>query len=312
MKLRTNFHIYAVITITFWSSAFVFTRLALRYFSPLSLGFLRYFIASLSLLVFIFAVKIKIPNKNDIKWFILAGFFGFFFYIITFNLGSSTVPASTCSLMIATAPVITTLLARIINKEKLTIIKYIAIIIEFIGVGVLTLMNGIFFINIGFVWLILASISLSIYNILQRKLTKKYSAVQTSVFSIWFGTIMLFIFLPNSFTEIKNAPSMQIIYLIILGVFPSAIAYITWSYAFSKAKYTSSVTNYMFITPFLTTLLGVILAKETPDLATIFGGIIIMIGMLIYNFFDKPRKNIASGHNVMRNSIENYYKTLDK
>jgi len=284
MKLRDNFHIYAIITIIFWSSAFVFTRLALRHFSPLSLGFLRYFIASLSLLIFALIVRIKIPNKNDIKWFIISGFFGFFFYMIVFNFGSVTVSASTSSLIMATAPVITTLLARIIHKEKLRIIQYIAIIIEFIGVGVLTIMNGIFSINAGLIWLILASIALSIYNLLQRKLTGKYSAIQTSTFSIWFGTVLLLIFLPNSITEIKTAPLIQIMYLIILGVFSSAVAYISWTCAFSKAKNTSSVTNYMFLTPFLTTLLGIFLANETPDFATIIGGIIIMIGMFVYNF----------------------------
>ena len=291
MKIKDNYHIYAIITIIFWSSAFVLTRLALKYFSPFSLGFLRYLIASISLLIFIIFIKIKIPKKEDIKWFILAGFFGFFFYILAFNLGSSTVSASTSSLIIATAPVITTLFARIIHKEKLTIIQYTAIIIEFIGVGVLTLTNGIFSVNTGFLWLISASIALSIYNILQRKLAKIYSAIQASVFSIWFGTILLFIFLPNSFTEIKNVPSIQIIYILILGIFPSAFAYITWTYAFSKSKNTSSVTNYMFITPFLTTILGIIIAKETPDSTTISGGIIIIIGMFIYNFSNKLIKN---------------------
>jgi drug/metabolite transporter (DMT)-like permease len=76
-------------------------------------------------------------------------------------------------------------------------------------------------------------------------------------------------------------------------VFPSAIAYLTWTYAFSLSKKASSVTNYMFLTPFLTTFLGVFLANETPDFATIIGGIIIMIGMFVYNFYDKIilRKN---------------------
>ena len=287
MKLRDNYQIYAIITIFFWSSAYVFTRLALRYFSPLSLGFLRYFIASISLLLFALFTKIKIPNKADIIWFIIAGFFGFFFYMITFNFGTAAVSASTSSLIIATVPVITTLFARIIYKEKLGIIQYAAIIIEFIGVGVLTIMNGVFSINTGLIWLILASISLSIYNLLQRKLTRKYSAIQTSIFSIWFGTILLLIFLPNSITEIKNIPLTQVMYLIILGVFCSAVAYISWTYAFSKAKNTSSVTNYMFLTPFLTTLMGILIAKEIPDFATIIGGIIIIVGMFIYNFFDK-------------------------
>jgi drug/metabolite transporter (DMT)-like permease len=287
MKLKDNFHLFAIITIIFWSSAYVFTRLALRFFTPLSLGFLRYFIASLSLILIALIIKINLPQKSDIKWFLLAGFFGFFFYMIAFNKGSAAVSAATGSIIIATTPIITTILARIIYKEKIKVMQYISIIIEFIGVGVLTLMNGIFSVNIGIIWLLFASTALSIYNLLQRKITKKYSAIQTAIISIWFGTIMLFLFLPSSVDEIKNAPLAQIIYIVILGIFPSAIAYVTWTYAFSKAKTASSVTNYMFFTPFLTTILGFLLAKETPDLSTIIGGTIIIIGMFIYNFSDR-------------------------
>ena len=297
MKLRDNFHLFAATTILFWSLAYVMTRLALGYFSPFSLGFFRYFIASIVLLFIAIIIKINIPAKNDIKWFIFAGFFGFFFYMIVFNIGSITVPASTSSIIIATTPIITTLLARIFFKEKLKVIQYIAIIIQFMGVGILTLMNGIFSINKGLIWIILASISLSIYNLLQRKITQKYSAIQSVIISIWFGTIMLFIFLPNSIGEIKNVTIIPIIYLTILGVFSSAVAYITWTYALKIAKNTSYVTNYMFLTPFIATIFGILLAKEIPDIYTIIGGIIIILGMVIFNFSDIIMNKYRSRNN---------------
>jgi drug/metabolite transporter (DMT)-like permease len=232
------------------------------------------------------------PRKGDIIWFVLAGFFGFFAYMVTFNIGSLSATASTCSLVIATSPVITTLLAGIIYREKLKVIQYIAIIIEFAGVGVLTLLNGIFSVNSGLIWLILASVSLSIYNLIQRKLIKTYSAIQAVIFSIWLGSLLLMIFIPGSVTEIKTAPAAQIFYLIILGVFASAIAFIFWTHALSKAANVSTVTNYMFITPFSVTLLGFFLVNETPDTATITGGIIIIAGMFLYNFHDKIFKNV--------------------
>jgi len=293
MKLKNNFHVFAMITILCWSLGYVFTRLALRYFSPLSLGFLRYFIASVSIIIFALIIKIKMPDKNDIKWFILSGFFGFFIYIITFNIGSVNVSASTGSLIISATPVITAIMAKILFREKLRIIQYFAIIIQFLGVCIILLYNGILSINIGLIWLILASISLSIYNLLQRKLTKTYSARQVSIFSIWFGAILLLIFLPNSVTEIVDVPPVQIVYLLILGIFAGAVAYISWAYALSKAENVSSVTNYMFLTPLLTALLGILLANEIPDIETIIGGAIIITGMFIFNFYDKIfiRKN---------------------
>lgn len=287
MNFKNSFHPYACITIIFWSLAYVLTRLTLRYFSAFSLGFLRYFIASCALVIIAICTKMKPPRRADLPWFFAAGGIGFFFYMIAFNQGQATVSASTGSVVIATVPIITALLARFVYQEKLQRFQWMAIIIEFIGVAVLTLMNGIFSINIGLVWLLLAAMGLSIYNLLQRKLTKTYTALQTSTYSVFFGTILLAIFAPTSIQEISHAPAIQIVYLVILGVFSSAIAYVAWAKAFTKAKQTSQVSNYMFITPFLTSILGFLLAGEIPDPTTLVGGGIILLGVLIFNFGGK-------------------------
>ncbi|MET0018058.1 EamA family transporter [Oscillibacter sp.] len=284
MKLINSFHPYAGLTILFWSLAYVLTRLTLQYFSAFSLGFLRYAVASCALLVIILTAKIKAPGKADLKWFLLSGFFGFFLYMIAFNKGCETVTAATSSVIIAIVPVITALLARFIYEEKLSGIQWAATAVEFSGVIVLTLLNHAFSLNSGVFWLLLAAVSLGVYNLLQRKLTKIYSGLQASAYSIFAGTVMLAVFLPASVREARGAPSFQLIYIVILGVFSSAVAYATWAQAFKKAKQTSSVSNYMFITPFLTTLLGFLLAGETPDLPTTAGGAVILTGVLIFNF----------------------------
>lgn len=152
---------------------------------------------------------------------------------------------------------------------------------------ILTLMDGIFTVNTGLIWLFFAAIALSAYNLLLRKLLKDYSALQVSTFSIFAGTLMLTIFLPTSVREIRNAMPIHLLYILILGIFSSAIAYLAWSKAFSKAKKASTVSNYMFITPFLTTLLGFLITKELPDCSTIFGGTIILLGLFIFNFGER-------------------------
>ena len=72
--------------------------------------------------------------------------------------------------------------------------------------------------------------------------------------------------------------------MLVLGIGSSAIAYVSWAKAFSKAKKTSQVSNYMFVTPFLTSILGFLLAGEVPDQATLIGGAIILLGVLLFNF----------------------------
>lgn len=284
MKFKNSFHPYAMVTIVFWSLAYVLTRLTLQFFSAFSLGFLRYFVASGALLVIAVMTKMQLPRKRDIPWFLASGGIGFFFYMIAFNQGQATVTAATGSVVIATVPVITALFARFVYGEKLMRFQWCAIAVEFVGVAVLTLMNSTFSVNTGLLWLLLAALALSIYNLLQRKLTKTYTALQASAYSILFGTCMLAVFAPTAIQEVSQAPSIQYFYLAVLGVCSSAVAYVSWAKAFSKARKTSQVSNYMFVTPFLTSILGFLLAGEVPDKATLVGGGIILLGVFLFNF----------------------------
>ncbi len=79
----------------------------------------------------------------------------------------------------------------------------------------------------------------------------------------------------------------------VLGVFPSAVAYVTWSAAFQRAPRTSDVSNYMFITPFLSTLAGFLLNGEAPDVSTLLGGAVILTGVAIFNYRERGPGNPA-------------------
>ena len=284
MNFKNSFHPYAIVCIIFWSLAYVFTRLTLQYFSAFSLGFLRYSIGSITLIIIGIITKMKLPEIKDVPWFLAAGASGFFLYIILFNMGMLSVSSATSSVIIATAPVITALLSHFIYHEKVMAYQWLAFLIEFIGVVVLALMNSTFSVNSGILWLLIAAILFSIYNLLQRKLTKKYSALQATTFSLLSGTCMLAIFAPTAIKELSAAPAIQLFDLAFLGIFPSAIAYLAWAKAFSKSKNTSHVSNYLFVTPFLTTILGFVVNGEVPGNATAIGGGIIIWGLVIFNF----------------------------
>jgi drug/metabolite transporter (DMT)-like permease len=62
----------------------------------------------------------------------------------------------------------------------------------------------------------------------------------------------------------------------------------------------------MFITPFLTTILGFLLAGEVPDRSTLYGGVIILAGVYIFNFggrlFDKTYQSESHKQSGLRQS----------
>lgn len=284
MRFKNSYHPYAATTILFWSMAFVFTRLALPYFSGYSLGLWRYAAASAVLLPVALVTRMQPPRLRDVPWFLLAGAVGFAVYMVVFNLGSRLVSASTGSVMLATTPILTALLARIVYREKLTPLQYAAIGLSFSGVVVLTVLRGGFTFGGGIAYMLLSAFLVAVYNLLQRKLTKSYAPLRSTAISIFFGTAMLCVFLPDAVTELAAAPPIAYLYVLILGIFSSAVAYCAWSKALSLAQNTSSVSNYMFVTPFVTTLLGLWIAGEPVELSTMAGGLLIIAGLLLFRF----------------------------
>jgi drug/metabolite transporter (DMT)-like permease len=258
--------------------------MALRHFSVYSLGLLRYIIASAILLVLAPMLGVRRPAFKDAPKFAFAGAIGFFLYMIVFNKGSAMETAATASIILATAPVITSLMSWAFFREKLSAIQWAAIAVEFSGILTLTLWNGVLSTGRGIPWLIAAACLLGTFNLQQRKLVKIYSGLQASIFSIFFGTAMLAVFAPSAFEEARQAEPVFLYYAAVLGIFSSALAYVTWSVAIERAPGASHVSNYMFLTPFVASLLGFLIAGEIPGMGTLTGGAIILFGVFLFNF----------------------------
>lgn len=280
---KNSYHLYAWITITGWGLAFVFTRIGLQELSYTTLGLLRNGIASLALIALVFILKIQPFQKKDTGRFILSGGSGFFLFILIFNKGAQTVTAATASVIMATVPIMTALIAWAFYREKLQWFQWVAIVIEVGGIILLTRGQGDLSANHGIIWLLLAALSLSVYNIIQKKLTRTYEPLRVSVYSVLVGTLFFLIFLPSSFPEVKTLTLPLWGIVITLGVVSTAIAYICWAKAFSLAENTSQVSNYMFITPLLATVFGIFLVKEIPDKYFLQGSFVILSGLLLFN-----------------------------
>lgn len=271
-----------MITIFSWGIGNVFTRVALRTFSPFAIGFWRYAIATAILVTLVAIKKIPPPARADLPWFVLSGFTGFAFYMVAYNMGYVTVTAATGSVISATVPLLTAALAWLVFKETLGVFQWLAILMQFSGILIIALHGGRFSVSEGVLWMLLSALSLSVYNLLQRKMTEKYSALQCSVYSIFCGTAMLAAFAPRAMHELPGAKSEAVFAVAFLGVFASAVAFLSWTKAFSLAEKASQVSNFMFFTPLLSTVLEIVLLRELPDIATALGGIVILLGALLF------------------------------
>ncbi|MHC1691936.1 MAG: DMT family transporter [Sphaerochaetaceae bacterium] len=274
----------AFITVVFWSSGFVFTRLAVRYFSPFSLGLLRYGTATVVVVAIGLCKRIGLPKAKDIPLFLLMGALGFTFYMILFNQAMLTISAATGSILGATVPVMTALFSAWFFKEKISVVGWFSIAVNFVGILILTLWHGTFSLESGLVLMVAAAVSFAAYNLMQRFATKNYTPLQATVYSIVSGTLLLMVFLPQLLKELSTAPLEGILDGVYMGIFPSAIGFILWTKALSYASHMNTVTNFMFVTPLLSTILEYIMTKEVPDTGTILGGTIILVGLMLFSY----------------------------
>ena len=273
----------AFIAIFFWATAFVLTKVVLKEVDVTTLGVLRYFFASIIVIFILIKQKISLPKLKDIPAFVFAGFSGYAGYIVFFNMATLLSSPSTLSVINALAPAITAIVAYFICNEKIKIIGWISMGISFCGILILTLWNGTLTVNKGVIYMLIGCVLLSLYNISQRYLTKKYSSFDVSMYSMLIGGILLVVYSPSSVRNIFSISFNSLILIIYMSVFPSIISYFFWTKAFEIAKHTTEVTSFMFVTPVLATLMGIIILGDIPKLSTLIGGVVIILGMIIFN-----------------------------
>ena len=290
---KFKMHVLAITTIFLWSFNYVFTRIAVRYYPPESFAFLRYAVASFTLLAYAFIKKVRPPVLRDVPLFFFGGAIGFAFYIYLFNTGTQFVAASVASFINSSAPVITVVFARIFLKEKISGLGWASAVCAFAGVGIITLSGGAEF-NLGGLWILGGAMLFSGYSIFQRKLLLHYKPLEITTYCIIAGGIMLSVFAHRSLPYFLTAPPVQILAVVFTGVFPAAIAYVCWANALSHADKTNEVTNYLFILPILTTILGFIIINEVPGASVYIGGGVVILSVLGVNLQNKYKIQVES------------------
>ncbi len=269
-------------TIILWASAFVGIRYGLTYYSPGGLALLRYFIASICMLILYFSLpKRNKINLRDLPLLFLLGVLGFAVYNVSLNYGEITVPAGIASFIIGLIPVITISFAILFLNEKITVKIALGLAVSLIGMLLIMLgeHGGVKF-DYGVLLVLVATLMGGIYTSMQKPILKKFHPIELTAFAIWSGTIAMMIYAPDVIKTIAIAPWHVTAVIAYLGIFPAAIAYVVWAYAFSKTDASKAV-MYLYAMPILSTLMGYLFLGEIPALLSIIGGLIALSGVAL-------------------------------
>lgn len=281
-------HLLSFAALLCWTSANVFTRLALAHFSPLPLATARYVTASLALIALGCVWRIGLPRARDLWRFFASGGIGTTLNVIAFNMGLLTISSATSAVVMALSPVFTALLAVVLFNEKLRPVGYLSIFIAFGGIVLLGMDGSQLGLSVGVLWTLGAAITSSLYNLQQRALLRRYTPLQCTTYSIVAGTLLLCVFfLPATVRELRTAPPDQLFNVAFLGVVPGAIGYSLWTVALSFARRTSDVTTYLFLSPVFAAIWAFLFGGEIPTASVYLGGGVILLGLLLFNLFGR-------------------------
>ena len=281
----------AFLAVFLWASAFPGTRYALNYYSPVSLMVMRFVIASVTLIIIGLVKKIRLPKLKDIPMFFASGFSGIFLYSYLFTTASITVSAGVSSFIIAASPIFTMIFCRIFLKEIVRPIGWIGAIISFCGLAAITLTQvAEFSFDIGLILIICAAVCSGVYSFIIRIITKQYTALEATTYTMVAGSIGTLLFLPTAIQEIPDSTLFVNLVVVFMGVFPAAIAYLTWSYALAKSKMTAHVTVFSYLIPFMSALIAFVWLHEMLSIFTLVGGVVIIFGMLLTNLYNTKHK----------------------
>ncbi len=275
-------YLFLLICVVCWGSNFVFGAILVKSFPPMFLAVFRlFFIAMLMMLYAVIVNKWKKIHKKDWFMMFLLGLIGTCINQWSFYAALETAHPTTSALILALAPITTSLLASIFLKESLTKQFCIGSIVALIGVFLVITNGKELHLTIGLIWIFITMLTFAISIIMIKKLTEKYHSITISLYSnlIGFGSIIPF-FLT---TEKTSKISMEILpwtLLIVTAILMHGICTLIWNHQIQIVG-ASKAAMFLNLEPFIAMIVGVIILKNNVSISQLSGGLLIVIGVIL-------------------------------
>lgn len=285
-KSIVYYYLFAVLAMLFWGLTFVWSKIALDFYEPVTLIFLRLVISAalLGLVIKIFGSFQKI-ERADRKWFMLLALAEPFFYFLGENYGLKYVSSTISSVIIATIPLFSPFVAFLFSRERTGIFSWLGILVSFLGI-IIMIVNPDLSLNAelkGIAFLFLAVGSALLYSAYVRKLTGKYNALNIIVRQNLLGALyfmpLFFIFEFQSFITIQ--PTRELVLAVLqLAVFGSCIAFIFFTMAIAKLGMVKAniFTN---LIPVFTAVFSYFVLYEVFNIQKITGIVLVLLGIVV-------------------------------
>jgi len=239
----------------------------------------------LFIMVSTFIIKEKI-DKKDLPRLAVLGVCGVMINQLMFLKGLSLTTPINASIIMISNPIAVLLFAAIALKEKMSFNKIAGIALGIAGALLLLMFNKKFSFGsetiLGDTMILINSLSWAFYVVLAKPLMKKYNTFTVVKWVFIFG---FFYVLPFGYSELKlvawNAiPPGAWVCISFVVIATTFLAYIFNTFAL-KSLSPSVVSIYIYLQPFIATLIAVIFGKDELDARKIISALMIIAGVYL-------------------------------
>ena len=269
-----------------WAANFIVVKSAVAVLPPVGFTFLRFVIASATLLLLLRwrEGSIGMPRRDLIAICAL-GAIGFGVYQILWTTGLTTVPAGDSALLIASTPVLVAILAVAARSDVLTPAKLIGAIVSFVGVGAviasgpgLSLGRSLG----GEAITLLGALCWSFYMAFGAPYLNRYSPLRATAWATVAGTIVLAPIAATQLATVSTAALTPGVLGAVLysGFLAAGISNVVVQNGIRVVGPTRTAA-YQFLVPAIAVILAAMFLSEPIRPGQVIGGLVIIGGVLI-------------------------------
>jgi drug/metabolite transporter (DMT)-like permease len=271
----------AGVTMVLWASAFIAIRAVGEHYSPGAMALGRLLVGAAALTAIVAVRKVRIPRGRTL-WLIVAyGVLWFGGYTVALNAAEQVLDAGTAALVVGVGPILIAVLAGVYLREGFPRGLVTGLVIAFVGLG--TIGFGEQSRQASTVGVLLALTSAALWAVgvlLQKQALAGTQPLPATWLGCLAGAVACLPFTPDLLRDLASAPAAATAGIVYMGVFPTAIAFLTWSYALANTT-AGQLAVSTYIVPALAVLLSWLLLDEAPVPLALVGGALCLVGVAV-------------------------------